>query len=101
MTTADRYMEIGQRITQLTELRAEYVVANEQLQKLAEGLKQARVEAEAVQRGDRLQSTAKWPTPEEFHAANDKVNRIRASAREVIDSLRGLGCDPELFKFAG
>lgn len=95
MTTADRYVEIGRRITRLTELHADLVAANAKLQKLVADAKQARAQPETAQS---LQNTATPPTPEEFRAALDAVNSIKASAEEVVAALRGLGCDPGLFE---
>lgn len=99
MTDAAKFTEIGQRLMRLNELRADFVVANAKLKKLADDLGQARIEAGAIQAGNRLQSSATWPTSDEFHAANGEVDAIRKQAREIIDELKGLGCHPDLFKF--
>lgn len=42
-----------------------------------------------------------WPTRDELHELNARIDRLKADAARAVEELRGLGVDGGLFKLNG
>ncbi len=101
MSEDEKQTEIAKRITKLNDIRAELTVAKSTWREAREGM----IEAGQYYRSTMDPSDLKtrpgphpWPSTEDLQSVEDKMSRLIGDATVLIEELKGLGIDGDLFK---